>query len=148
MIASFPDVGSIKDSIRLSSKVYRNGSIGGEVLSRFQVVFDFPREKIYLKPNPSFRKKSFNNMSGLIVKAEGDRLRDFEIIEVRHNSAGDLAGIQAGDKILYINNAPTAEMDLSEVNNYFNTKPGKKITMQLLRGKQIVEKEFRLINEI
>ncbi|MBI1770061.1 MAG: aspartyl protease family protein [Bacteroidetes bacterium] len=147
MIANFPDPLSIKDTLRLG-KVYRNGSLGGEVLSRFEVVFDFPREKIYLKAKSGFRKKSYFNMSGLIVKADGQRLRDFEITEVRKNSAGYLAGIQPGDKIIAINNYPTSEMDLSELNNYFNTKPGKKIKMHILRGTQSLEKEFRLISEI
>lgn len=147
MIANFPDPLSIKDTLRLG-RVYRNGSIGGEVLSRFQVVFDFPREKIYLRAKSGYRKKSFYNMSGLTVKADGQRLRDFEITDVRQNSAGYLAGIKAGDKIIAINGNPTSEMDLSELNNYFNTKPGKKVTMHILRGVQSIEKEFRLFSEI
>ena len=87
-------------------------------------------------------------MSGLTVKADGQRLRDFEITDVRQNSAGYLAGIKAGDKIIAINGNPTSEMDLSELNNYFNTKPGKKVTMHILRGVQSIEKEFRLFSEI
>ncbi|MGC4022011.1 MAG: aspartyl protease family protein [Cyclobacteriaceae bacterium] len=106
MIVSFPDPGNYMDTLRAGAKVYRNGSIGGEVLSRFQVIFDFPHEKIYLKSNPSFRKKAYNNMSGLTVKAEGKKLRDFEIVDVRENSTAHKAGIQTGDKILSINNIP------------------------------------------
>jgi hypothetical protein len=147
MIANFPDPSHIPDTLRFG-KVYRNGSIGGEVLSRFQVVFDFPSEKVYLKPKQGFRKKSYYNMSGLTVKAEGDRLRDFEITEVRESSAGDQAGIKVGDKIITINSYPTSEMDLSELNNFFNSKPGKRLTMQILRGTQILEKEFRLFSEL
>ncbi|GHN00049.1 hypothetical protein WSM22_15380 [Cytophagales bacterium WSM2-2] len=148
MIASFPDPDSYGDTLRSSTKVYRNGSIGGEVLSRFQLVFDFPREKIYLKPNSSFKKKLYNNMSGLSVRAIGSRLREFEVIEVRERSAGFLAGINVGDKILSINNNLTEDMDLSQLNNYFNTKPGKKILMRLLRGNQVLEKEVILVSEI
>lgn len=149
MIASFPDPESYgRDTLRNSNRVYRNGSIGGEVLSRFQLVFDFPREKIYLKPNASFKKKIYNNMSGLIVKADGPRLRNYEIIEVREKSAAFNAGILAGDRILAINNDQAEDMDLSQLNNYFNTKPGKKITMVLLRGSVTIEKQFRLLSEI
>jgi hypothetical protein len=149
MVANFPDDQTIKDTLRLrSGKVYRNGSMGGEVLSRFQVIFDFPREKIYLKAKRSFYKKAYYNMSGLTVKAEGERLRDFEVAEVRQNSAGAQAGIKVGDKILSINSFPTSEMDLSEVNDYFNTKPGRKIRMVLLRGNEKLEKVFHLFSEI
>jgi predicted metalloprotease with PDZ domain len=147
MIANFPDPQAIKDTLR-TGRVYRNGSLGGEALSRFQVVFDFPHEKIYLKPKSGFRKKPYYNMSGLSIKAEGARLRDFEVIEVRKNSAGDQAGILVGDKVIAINNYPTSEMDLSELNNFFNSKPGKKVTMQLLRKDQLIEKQVILFSEI
>src|SRR5579871_1074927 len=71
MIASFPDPNSYFDTLRTGTMVYRNGSLGGEVLSRFLVIFDFPHEKIYLKPNSSFKKVAYSNMSGLMVKADG-----------------------------------------------------------------------------
>lgn len=147
MIASFPDKEAYNDSIR-GTKIYRNGSIGGDVLSRFHVIFDFPNEKIYLKPNSTFKKRSYNNMSGIILKATGPKLRDFEIAEVREDSPADKAGIQKGDNILSINNFLTSEMDLSHVNNFFNSKPGKKIKMKLLRSNHVIEKEFRLVDEI
>ncbi|HCW06930.1 MAG TPA: hypothetical protein DGG95_06155, partial [Cytophagales bacterium] len=138
MIASFPDRETYNDSLQ-GTKVYRNGSIGGDVLSRFDVIFDFPSEKIYIKPNSTLKKKSFNNMSGLVVKAIGLKLREFEIIEVRVNSPAFRSAIQKGDKIVSINTLPTSDMDLSHVNNFFNTRPGKKVKMQLLRANQIIE---------
>jgi len=147
MIANFPDPQAIKDTLR-SGKVYRNGSLGGEVLSRFQVIFDFPSEKIYLKAKPGFRKKPYYNMSGLTVKADGPRLREFEVTEVRQNSAGEHAGVLVGDKIMSINQNPTVDMDLSQLNNYFNTKPGRKVRMLIKRNNQLIEKELTLFSEI
>jgi hypothetical protein len=149
MIANFPDPMAIKDTLRSGSgRVYRNGSLGGEILSRFQVIFDFPREKIYLKAKPGFRKKPYYNMSGLTVKADGPRLREFEVTEVRKNSAGEQAGILVGDKILSINSNPTMDMDLSQLNNYFNTKPGKKVRMLVKRNNLLIDKELQLFSEI
>jgi len=148
VIASFPDKDAYFDTVRTNTRVYRNGSLGGEVLSRFDVVFDFPNEKIYLKPNRSFRKKSYYNMSGLTVKAQGANLREFEIIEVRPHSPAQQADIQVGDQILTINNAETKDIDLSELNSYFNTRPGKRINLRIKRGDQVVEKQFKLVSEI
>jgi len=52
----------------------RSGSIGGGVLNRFIVWFDYPNQKITLKKNSSL-KKSFNyNMSGLEVVYGGKQL--------------------------------------------------------------------------
>jgi len=148
MIASFPDPNSYFDTLRTGHLVYRNGSVGGEVLSRFQVVFDFPREKIYLKPNHTFRKSSFYNMSGITLKATGPTLREFVVVEVRGQSSAFKVGLKVGDKIFSINNALTSEMDLSEINSYFNAHPGKKLLMKVIRGTELVEKEITLINEI
>jgi hypothetical protein len=148
MIASFPDANSYFDTLRTGRVVYRNGSLGGEILSRFQVVFDFPREKIYLKPNHSFRRQSYYNMSGISVKADGSHLNEFEIVEVREKSPAYVVGIKTGDKIFSIGNSLTSEMDLSEINSYFNSKPGKRIRMKIIRGTELIDKEFTLINEI
>src|SRR6476620_1672756 len=43
-IANFPDPNSYFDSLKLG-RTERNGSIGGEVLSRFTIVFNFSREE-------------------------------------------------------------------------------------------------------
>jgi hypothetical protein len=148
MIASFPDPNSYFDTLRTGRLVYRNGSIGGEVLSRFQVVFDFPREKIYLKPNHSFRKNSYYNMSGITVKATGPSLREFIVVEVRGQSSAFKEGVKVGDRIFSINNTLTSEMDLNEINSYFNSRPGKKLMMKLIRDTEVIDKEIILVNEI
>jgi hypothetical protein len=148
MIASFPDKASYFDTLRADHTVYRNGSLGGEVLSRFDVIFDFPSEKIYLKPNASFRKKSYYNMSGLLVKAVGERLREYEVIEVRKNSPAQRAGIEVGDKIITINDNLAKDLDLSQINGYFDTRPGKRIKINLQRNFKYIKTEFLLVNEI
>jgi len=148
MIASFPDPNSYFDTLRTGRLVYRNGSIGGEVLSRFQVVFDFPREKIYLKPNHTFRKNSYYNMSGITVKATGASLREFVVVEVRGQSSAFKQGVKVGDRIFSINNMLTSEMDLSEINGYFNSRPGKRLAMKIIRDTEVIDKEILLVNEI
>lgn len=148
MIASFPDPDSYPDKIEEIHNVYRNGSIGGEALSRFHVIFDFPREKIYVRPNVAFRKRSYYNMSGLTVKATGQSLHEFEVENVRTSSAGDIAGLKKGDRIIKIRGLQTITMDLSQVNGYFESRPGKKVDMVLLRDGQLIETTVVLKEEI
>jgi len=153
VITNFPDANTYKittDTLhgKDNRKIYRNGSLGGDVLSRFQVIFDFPEEKIYLKPNRSFRRKSFNNMAGIIVRAENKDLNEFEIVEVRKNSAAFQADVHEGDKIIFVNNLSTEKMNLTQLNNFFTSKPGRKVTLKLKRGEVLVEKQFRLVDEI
>lgn len=52
----------------------RNGSIGGGILKRFIVWFDYPNKKLTLKKNGSFSKGFNYNMSGLDVVYHGKQL--------------------------------------------------------------------------
>jgi hypothetical protein len=52
----------------------RNGSIGGEILKRFTVWFDYPNKKFTLKKNRSLKDDFNYNMSGLEVVYAGKQL--------------------------------------------------------------------------
>lgn len=49
----------------------RKGSIGGEIMRRFTVVFDYANKKLYLKKNRYFDDPFHFNMSGLDFKQDG-----------------------------------------------------------------------------
>lgn len=49
----------------------RKGSIGGEIMRRFTVIFDYPNQKLYLKKNRYFDDPFHFNMSGLDFKQDG-----------------------------------------------------------------------------
>ena len=87
VIANFPDPNSYNDSLK-TGRVARNGTLGGAIMSRYTMIYNFPKEEIYLKKNSGFKKKFYYNLSGLTVKAKGSQLRVFEITEVRKESAG------------------------------------------------------------
>jgi hypothetical protein len=147
VIANFPDANSYADTLKLG-KVFRNGTIGGEILSRFTVIFDFPREKVYLRKNGSFGKNFFYNMSGTTLRAMGSRLNSFEIADVRQGSAGDDAGLQKGDILLSVNGISVREMDLNILNGFFNARPGRTLNLELRRGEQLLKKRLTLKNQI
>ncbi len=68
--AAFPD----KDSFReLTNLVNRNGSLGGSVLKRFRVVFDYQRNRIILRKNSNFNRPFKYNLSGLDLQHAGIR---------------------------------------------------------------------------
>lgn len=148
IIANFPDPQSYIDTLKTSRTVFRNGSIGGEILSRFTVIFNFPGERIYLKKNSSLKKEFYFNLSGLTVRARGAKLRNFEISDVRENSSAAHADIRKGDKIIAVNGMTSADLDLNTINGFLNSKPGKKITLQIQRDGIVVKREFKLENII
>lgn len=146
-ITNFPDPNSYMDSLKIG-RTKRNGTIGGEILSRFTVVFNFSKEEVFIRKNSSFNKKFYYNLSGLTVKAKGSTLNTFEITEVRDNSSAYRADIKAGDIIISINGIPVNELNLNQVVGYFNSKPGKKINLELNRGGEQIKKVFFLEDQI
>lgn len=147
VIASFPDPNSYFDSLKLGA-TQRNGAVGGEVLSRFTVIFNFPKEEMYIKKNSSFKNKFHYNLSGLTIKAKGSRLNVFEVTEVRRKSVSDKAGVLAGDLIMSINGMQTSNLDLNTINGFFNHKPGKRISLVVSRKGQQHKINFELADQI
>jgi hypothetical protein len=147
VVARFPDPNSYFDSLKMGSTP-RNGAIGGEVLSRFTIIFNFPKEEMYIKKGSSFNSPFYFNLSGLSVKAIGSGLSTYQITDVRKLSAADKAGIEPGDIILSINGVPSKDVNLASINGFFNLKPGKNIRLELNRGGRQVKAQFRLEDEI
>ena len=148
LTTNFPDDYAYSDTLRRGRFSFRNGSIGGELLSRFTVIFDFPDEKMYLKKNQSFKKKFYFNLSGLTLRATGIRLKDYEISDVREDTPAFRAGIQRGDKIIAVNGIDVRDYELNNVNDFLNPKPGKRIKIDLLRNGQKIRKQFVLESQI
>lgn len=144
VITNFPDPNAYMDTLKTSLSVFRNGSIGGEILSRFIVIFNFPGEKIYFKKNYNFKKEFYFNLSGLTIRAQGSRLKNFEITNVRVKSPAYRVDLQTGDKIISVNGIPAAELELNSINGFLNSKPGKRISLQISRNGTKIKKDFRL----
>ncbi len=119
VITAFPDH---KD---LSSGIYpvsRNGNMGIAVLKRFNVVFDYHRSSIYIKPSFKHKEPFEHDMTGMELSSAGDNFEKLIINRVEPNSSADIAGLEKGDEILAINFKPVSEMKENEIENMF--KPG------------------------
>lgn len=142
-LVTYPYPGSYTDST-----TFRNGTLGGEIISRFTVIYDYVRGKLYLKKNGSFKRKFFFNMSGITIKAVGARLNQFEIDEVRKTSNAYKAGLRSGDRLLTINGIETKSLNLKMINGSFNTKPGRRVKLEVIRKGRKMQYSFRLASPI
>lgn len=147
VIVNFPDPDSYMDSLKLGTS-HRNGTIGGEVLSRFTVIFNFSKEEIFLKKNSSFNDAFYYNLSGITIRAKGSQLNVFEITEVRDHSAAQKADILPGDLIQSVNGIRAEEIDLNTLLGHFNQKPGKKISLSIKRNGVVLKRQFHLESQI
>ncbi|MGB6268126.1 MAG: aspartyl protease family protein [Olleya sp.] len=69
--AAFPDTITIASVKKFKD---RDGTLGGEVLKRFNCIIDYTNSKLTLKPNSYFNRKFSYNKSGLEIEHDGIRV--------------------------------------------------------------------------
>jgi len=84
---AFPDLLAITS---MKSYEDRNGSIGGEILKRFNCVFDYSNSKLMLKPNRYFNQEFSYNKSGILL--ENSEVRIVMELSANQNSAVSFSG--------------------------------------------------------
>lgn len=67
-VVAFPDSLSIRNVNMVSD---RKGSVGGEIMKRFAVVFDYPNSQIHLKKNKDYSAPFSYNKSGVEIQQSG-----------------------------------------------------------------------------
>jgi hypothetical protein len=124
------------------------GAIGGGMLNRFKVVFDYPHQQMIVEPTPHFADEEEEDKSGISVVARGNTLKNFEIINVAPGTPAASAGLQKGDVIAGIDTDAAADLDLAQVRDLFR-QVGHKYNLLIDRdGKtlQITVEMRRLLN--
>jgi hypothetical protein len=104
------------------------GNIGGGILKRFNVIFDYGRNQMILEKNKNFDEPDKYSMSGLLLMKEGDDIKVYDVIK---DSPAEKAGIKAGDQILAISQQPVGNYSLQQIRDLLNHEEGSKITLQL-----------------
>lgn len=80
------------------------GLVGTKVMKKFNIVFDFPNKKLYLKKNTLFDEPLHSNMTGIYGKLSfSDTCSGYVVKAVIKDSPGQKAGIISGDIITHSN---------------------------------------------
>ena len=116
----------------LASSDY-DGLIGGEILRRFKVIFDYARRRLILEPNAHYAEPVEYDMSGMRLRAEGGDLRTFRIYQVLEDSPAGEARLRKGDVLVAINGAPASRFSLDEIYQMLKQQ-GRQYRLRLRRG--------------
>jgi len=88
---------------------YHEAMIGLELLSHFNLVFDYPGGRMFIEPNHAFTEPFEYDMSGMALrKLEENRL---EVVRVTPGSPAEAAGLRVGDEVARIQGIAAAEYD-------------------------------------
>lgn len=141
ILVSIPIAGAYNTVIKRGA---RHGTIGGDVLCRFNVTFDYMKERLYLRKGKEFRDPFEFDMSGMSISATGANLDSIKIDYVRKDTPAYYVGLKPGDHVLSINNMTLQNTKFSEITAELKKKDGKKIKIVILRNGQKIKKVFYL----
>ncbi|WP_299681979.1 aspartyl protease family protein [uncultured Dokdonia sp.] len=104
------------------------GILGAEIINRFDMILDYKKKKLYLKPN-SYYKDAFEvPLVGFTIKKSGENIVIGDVIK---DTEAATKGIQSGDQLLAING--TAHTDLKTYRKLLK-KEGQTIRIQLKKS--------------
>lgn len=108
------------------------GNVGGAVLKRFNVIFDYSRNEMILERHAGTGTPDNIDKSGLWINRRGNELL---VAAVAEDSAADNAGMQEGDEIVLVDDKPAGEIDLSALRQRLRDEPeGTTVTFRVRRN--------------
>jgi hypothetical protein len=141
VLVSFPDSLSIEYA---KGPEIRNGSLGAEILRRFNIIIDYPNELITFSKNSKFDEPFSYNRCGIELMCPYPGLNIYQVSQVYNNSPAEKAGIYKYDMIISINGTDAADLSLNEIYKLFQEKAGKKIRIVIDRSGQKIKFSFDL----
>ncbi len=114
------------------------GNIGGLILRRFKVIFDYPRKRMILEPNKDFGTPFEIDMSGMALITESPDFKIIKIQRITENSPASEAGLKVDDVLLEVDGHPSTEYTLHRLREMFK-KEGKQYQLKVRRGLETLQ---------
>ena len=111
------------------------GNIGGEILRRFTVTFDYPRTRMILEPNARLHDAFEADMSGLGLRMGPDGSGTLQVEWIQSPSPAAEAGMRADDLIEQVDGRPALEVGIPGLREMFR-RAGESHRFGVRRGDQ------------
>jgi hypothetical protein len=129
---------------QLISNNDRNGTLGAEILRRFEVTLDYRNSRLTLRPTAKVNEDFSYNMSGMEVINPMPGLPVFTITNIREDSPAYYAGLKENDQILSLNSNHHKSLELNDINLLLQSRENKKIRITVLRDGEEYKTSFEL----
>lgn len=130
-IVAFPDSSAIG---QLGRSIDRDGTIGAQLLCRFNLIIDTQNRKFYFKPNSYFNNPFTYNIAGVEVELSNGIFPLIEVSAVWKDSPAAKAGLQVGDIISEVNNVKTVGTSISELRHSFEISSKSALNLLIERN--------------
>jgi hypothetical protein len=109
-----------------------SGLLGGRLLSRFKLTFDYQGRRMIFEPNRTFGDHDSYDRAGMWLSVAADA-RSWEVTDVLTGGAAYRAGLRIGDRIQKIDGKSVTVLSLPAIRRRLRTaSPGKKIGMEVI----------------
>ncbi|MFD2873321.1 aspartyl protease family protein [Mucilaginibacter ximonensis] len=132
-------IGAFPDNNKIVPAVPRDGNLGIGLLKKFNVIFDYPNNVIYLKPGTEYHRRDEHDMSGMTYYS----IVDYDLVhvvvdKVEPGSAASEAGLKKGDELEMIDRTAVGHMTLQQIDDLFQSRDGRPFFLLISRDKKYV----------
>src|SRR5450755_3960598 len=121
------------------------GNIGGGVLKRFTVTFDYAHQMMYLAKNEDFARSNDGDRSGLVLI---DGHAGITVIGVLSATPAQRVGLRSGDRILALNGAPAKRVGLIKIRQLLSAPAGTIVRLSVMSGTQVRAINLKLLSYV
>lgn len=110
---------------------YLAGNVGGGVLKRFTVTFDYGRQKLWFEPNGSYAVPDTYDRAGVWLNRDD---AGYRVADVLAGGPAAEAGLKAGDLIVALDGRSAIEILLNDARQRLKDAPGTRVRMTVRSG--------------
>lgn len=114
------------------------GNIGGAILRRFRVIFDYSRRRMILEPAAGFADPFDHDMSGLSLISDTPHFKTIKVLRVIDNSPAAEAGLKPDDLLVSIDGRPASGLRLAGIREMFR-REGSDYQLEVRRGPESLQ---------
>lgn len=132
----FRDVLTLLQAPDAATDIPADGLIGGEILQRFTVTFDYTNKRAWFEPNKNFAAPDASDRAGFVAHYENST---YLVTSIDAHSPAAKVKLKAGNRILKINGVDTAKIDLLQFNGFFCQPAGTVLHLTVRSAKKTRE---------
>lgn len=125
-----------------------DGILGTEILRRYRVILDYPRERMLLFPGTDSARVDQVSLAGLVIWAPEAWTRGggapVRVREVRPRSAAERAGLEPGDRIVRLDGRSVTASDLDRARQRLRSGPGETVSLSVERDGEVLSVDLVL----